>query len=51
MALPVDEMIAELRGVLEKFDSDPNDETQDAVFKELNRIGATCETCRWEDEG
>ena len=41
--LPVDEMLSELRAVLEHFDREPSYALLDRVYQETNRIADTCE--------
>lgn len=41
--IPVDEMLIDLRSVLERFESDPSSESLDLVFKETMRISDYCE--------
>jgi hypothetical protein len=43
MSLPIDEMLTELRAVLEKFDSEPTIDNYDNVHAELMRIDMHCE--------
>ena len=43
MNIPVDEMLTELRAVLEKFDREPTWENLDRVSIELRRIQNACE--------
>lgn len=50
MSLPIDEMLTDLRAVLEAFEAGPNDDTLGGVGNELNRIYATCEDEIPEDE-
>lgn len=41
--LPIDEMVDELRWVLEEFQNTPSHETMNKVFKECQRIERTVE--------
>ena len=43
MTIPVDEMVLDLRAVLEKFEEHPCADTFDLVIAETNRIIHTCE--------
>lgn len=43
MSLPIDEMLTDLRAVLEAFEASPNDDTIGGIGNELNRIYAECE--------
>lgn len=45
MNIPVDEMLTELRAVLEEFDSNPSYENFDKIQKEHARIERACEDC------
>ena len=48
MSIPIDEMLTDLREVLEVFDADPSDATFNAVQDETLRIECTCEGELWE---
>ena len=48
--IPIDEMITDLRAVLEDFNECPDDTTFEAVQRELMRIEFTCEGLIVEDE-
>ena len=41
--IPVDEMLTDLRAVLERFDADPSDQNFAAIQREARRIQNTCE--------
>lgn len=43
MTIPVDEMLYELRAVLEQFDREPTFANFDRVQKETTRLERTCE--------
>ena len=43
MNIPIDEMLTELRAVLEAFDNEPSAALLDNVFKETMRIDNYCE--------
>ena len=43
MSLPIDEMLTDLRAVLEAYDAAPSADTFDAIYKETNRINHACE--------
>ena len=48
--IPIDEMLYELRSVLEDFNERPDDTTFEAVQRELMRIEFTCEGLIAEEE-
>ena len=48
--IPIDEMLYELRSVLEDFNECPDDTTFEAVQHELLRIEFTCEGLIVEEE-
>ena len=48
--IPIDEMLYELRSVLEDFNECPDDTTFEAVQHELMRIEFTCEGLIVEEE-
>ena len=50
MNIPIDEMLTELRAVLEAFDNEPSAATLDNVFKETMRINDVCEDVYLEAE-
>lgn len=43
MDIPVDEILTELRAVLEKFDNEPTFENFNLIIKEVALIELTCE--------
>ena len=43
MTIPIDEMLTELRFVLEAFENEPTADNLDNVFKETMRIDNYCE--------
>lgn len=43
MSIPVDEMLTELRAILEQFDEEPTLANFDKIQKEMIRIERTCE--------
>lgn len=48
--LPIDEMLAELRDVLETLDEHPTLNSLDDVFRETRRIERACEDYFLKDE-
>ena len=48
--IPIDEMITDLRAVLEDFNECPDDDTFETVQHELLRIEFTCEGLIVEEE-
>ena len=43
MELPIDEILTELRSILEEFEKEPTFPNFDKVMKETKRIDNTCE--------
>ena len=50
MCIPVDDMLSELRTVLEAFADDPSDFNFDRILTETRRIEATVENVLCDDE-
>ena len=50
MNIPVDEMLSELRAVLEEFDRVPTFAALDKILRETKRIDSCCEDILYPDK-